>query len=102
MALIIKMPLEIENYSLDFSARLGAGETITLVSVTSVNMATGASSTSEIVAVTPAATVSGTEVIFWYQGGVVGEEHIITVEVTTSLGRTLEETVDLAVREEEQ
>ncbi len=102
MALITKTPYEIDSYYVDFVERLATGETIALVSVTSVNMATGLDSTAEIVATSPAPYVSGTQVIFWYQGGVVGEEHVISARVTTSANRSLEGTVDLQVQEEEQ
>lgn len=102
MALITKTAYEKDSYYVDFVSRLAAGETITLVSVTSINMATGLDSTAEIIASAPAPSVSGTQVIFWYQGGAAGEEHVISARVATSNNRSLEGTVDLSVREEEQ
>ena len=97
---IQKQPYEVQDYSLDFALRLVAGETLTLVSVTSINLATGADSTSALVGSSPPPAVSGTKVVFWLKDGVDGEHHKVTVKVTTSTGQSLEGDIDVFVVEE--
>lgn len=99
MAKIIKTPAMVDNYFVDFAARLGTGETLTGPSVTAFDLTAGRDVTADMIG-TPAPAVSGTQVIFWYQGGVANRDYFFGVKVGTSAGRTLEEDVDVQVRTE--
>lgn len=86
-----------DSYYVDFVNQLGTGETIALGSVTAFDPTNGLDLSSELIAASPAPAVSGTQVIFWYQGGVAGNTYTISVKVTTSAGRSLEGDVDMQV-----
>jgi len=95
---IYKCPFEQYAVSLDFSADLGAGNTIaSLSAVTATNNLTQADSTAEVVAPTPAPTISGTAAIFDVMGGAVGETHTISVRVVSSSGEKYQGDITLRV-----
>jgi hypothetical protein len=99
---IYKSPYEQFGVSLDFSADIGAGNTITSISaVTAVNNLTQANSTAEVIAAAPAPAISssGTAVAFEVTGGVVGESHLISVQIVTSVGEKYQGDVTLRVVE---
>ena len=75
-----KRPFEEIDYSYNFSNKAGSS-TITLVSVTSTNMKTGASSTNNIIAASPTPAVSPgtTKVVFRVRGGVTGDSHLCII-----------------------
>jgi len=98
---IYKSPYEQFGVSLDFTAAIGAGNTLTGISaVTAVNNLTQANSTAEVIAPTPAPSISssGTAVVFQVTGGVVGETHLISVEIVSSIGEKHQEDVTLRVK----
>ena len=97
---IKKQPDEILDYALDFSGRLETGETITLTSCMSVNLETGADSSAALISTSPAPAVSGQAVVFWLENGADGEHHKVTVIVTSSGGRDLEDDLDVFIVEE--
>ena len=100
MSAIVKTPSEVDSYFLDFVNQLSTGETISTSSVTAYDVLNARDATAQIISTSPAPSVSGTQVIFWYQGGTVNGRYIIAVKVTTSLNRALEGDVDLLVKQE--
>ena len=99
---IFKQPFENLDYNLDFVERLEEAETISLTGggVTSINVLTGEDSTDAIIgADAQAPAISGSKVIFWVKAGANDEQHKITVRITTSGARKLEEDLDLVVVE---
>ena len=97
---IYKRPYEQFGVSLDFSANIGAGNTLNSINtVTAVNSLTQANSTAEVIAAAPAPSISpsGTAVVFEVTGGVVGETHLISVEVVSSIAEKHQEDVTLRV-----
>ena len=97
---IYKYPFEQFAVSLDFTADLGAGNTIASVSaVSAVSNLTGQGSTAEVIAATPAPAISssGTAVVFEVSGGVVGETHTISVQVVSSIGEKYQGDVTLRI-----
>ena len=99
LALIPKQPFEEINYAVDFSPDLAAGVTLTLVSCTAVNVATGADSTAAVIAAAPPPAVAGQTVAFCAKDGTDGDVHKITVKVSTSAGEKLEADLDLFIVE---
>lgn len=97
MATIVKTLYEKLPSSWDFAANLSQGETITLVSVTAMNLHTGADSTAGVISTNPAPGVSGSQVTFWVEGGAAGDRHAVSIKVTTSQDQQLEGTVYLDV-----
>lgn len=97
MATISKTPFEKFPASWDFSAVLSQGETISLSGVTAKAFLGASDTTAQVIATSPAATVQGSVVTFWVQGGTVGDRHAISVKVSTSLGQQLEGTVYLEI-----
>lgn len=83
--IIPKTPYEAFLCSMDFAAQTGM-DSITVVSVTAVNMSNGTNSTGAVIATSPAPVVSGSKVIYMAQGGNVGEQHRVSIKVqdTTS------------------
>jgi len=99
---IYKSPYEQFGVSLDFSADIGAGNTVSSINaVTATNNLTQANSTAEVIAIAPAPSVSssGTAVVFQVTGGVVGESHLISVQIVSSIGEKHQEDVTLRVVE---
>jgi len=99
---VYKCPFEQFEVSLDFSADIGAGNTLSSISaVTAVNDLTQTDSTAEVVAATPAPTISasGTAVVFEVTGGVVGETHLISVQIVSSVGEKYQGDLTLRVVE---
>jgi len=99
---IYKSPYEQFGVALDFSADIGSGNTLTNISaVTAANYLTQANSTAEVIAAIPAPSISasGTAVMFEVTGGEVGETHLISVEILSSIGEKHQEDVTLRVVE---
>ena len=99
---VYKSPYEQFGVSLDFSEDIGAGNTITSISaVTAVNNLTQANSTAEVIAAAPVPSISasGTAVAFEVTGGVVGETHLISVQIVSSVGEKYQGDVTLRVVE---
>ena len=99
---IYKSPYEQFGVSLDFGADIGAGNTVTSISaVTAVNNLTQADSTAEVIAAAPVPVISssGTAVAFEVTGGVVGESHLISVQIVTSVGEKYQGDATLRVVE---
>ena len=99
---IYKFPYEQFAVSLDFSADIGPGNTVTSINaVTAINNLTQANSTAEVIAASPAPSISssGTAVAFEVTGGVVGETHLISVQIVSSIGEKHQADVTLRVVE---
>jgi hypothetical protein len=99
---IYKTPFEQYTVSIDFSADVGAGNTVaSIAAVTAVSNLTGLDSTAEVIASLPAPGISssGTAVIFGVTGGVVGETHTISVQIVSSLGEKYQGDITLRVVE---
>jgi hypothetical protein len=99
---VYKNPYEQFSVSLDFSNDVGAGNTIASINaVTAISNLTGLDSTAEVVAATPAPSVSssGTAVAFDVTGGVAGETHTISVQVVSSIGEKYQGEITLRVVE---
>jgi hypothetical protein len=80
--IVTKTPFEIFNCGVDFTGAVGT-DVITLVSVTSVNVATRADSTAVIIAASPAPAIFGATktVIFTVQAGNSGETHLVSARI---------------------
>lgn len=96
MAVIYKTPFETNDYFVDFSKQLSSGETLVSFSVTAFNETAQSDATAEIIGPT-APSISGTQIVFWYQGGILNNLYVISVQATTSQGRGLEGDVNLIV-----
>ena len=99
---IYKSPYAQFGVSLDFSEDIGAGNTLTSINaVTAINTLTQANSTAEVIAASPAPAISssGTAVVFEVTGGVVGETHLISVQIVSSIGEKYQGDVTLRVVE---
>jgi hypothetical protein len=95
---VYKAPYEQFAVSLDFAADIGTGSTIaSITAVTATSNLTGLDSTAEVIAASPAPQVSGTAVIFEVTGGVVGETHTISVQITSSIGEKYQGDVTLRI-----
>jgi molybdopterin-binding protein len=95
---IYKAPFEQFAVSLDFAADIGSGNSIaSIVSVKAVSDLTGLDSTEEVIATTPAPTISGTAVAFEVTGGAVGETHTISVQIISSIGEKYQGDVTLRI-----
>ena len=81
-----KYPDEVQNYAVDWTARL-EGETITSCTPT---VTTGS-------AIINSHGVTGAVLTIWIRGGDAGETCIVTCEAVTSGGRTLEIPVALPI-----
>ncbi len=95
-----KQPFEELNCAIDFSNSLAADDTITLDEFLATNSKTGAVSTSEVIAATPAPVVDDQTIAFRVIGGVDGDRHKITARVSVSTGEKLEADLDLFVKEQ--
>ncbi len=99
---IYKSPYEQFAVSLDFGSHLGTGNTVTTITaVTAISNLAQANSTAEVIAAAPAPSISasGNAVKFQVTGGVVGETHLISVQVVSSIGEKHQEHVTLRVVE---
>jgi hypothetical protein len=96
-----KTPEESYDIYKDFAAPLGSDSIASITRVTSVNERTGADSTSEIIAASPAPSVVGAKVYYWVKknGGIAGERHKVTVEILTAGGRTFVSTNHIEIWE---
>ena len=77
---LCKQPTEFGRYSMDFVNLLGVGETISSVSGVSSAKIGGGSSDITISSITS----SGTQVLFWIDGGTDGTRERIQATLTTS------------------
>jgi len=94
-----KAPADQFDYALDFTPVLVAGEAITtIVSISSAQQPGGTDSTAEIIGPTPPA-IDGAAVVFWLQGGNLGEQHQISVIITTDQNREYTGIVNLDIQE---
>jgi hypothetical protein len=82
VGVIYKPYLDQVNASIDFASLVSGGETLVLVSVTSVNVKTGADSTAALIATNPAPALNGTVVSFQLIDGQKGEHHLVTAKIT--------------------
>ena len=99
LLIITKTPFEVFNCSVDFAQAVGT-DSITLVSVTSVNVATKADSSATIIAAspTPAIVPMTDKVVFAVQGGITGETHLVSVRISdTTTGEKFEGQIRLQV-----
>jgi hypothetical protein len=92
---VAKLPGEAFDICVNFANR--AHGAITLNSITSTLIANNTDSTSAIISVSPAPTVSGPVVTFRIQGGENGQTHLIYVSITDGQGDILEQRVTLTV-----
>lgn len=85
---LTKQSFEAFDASIDFVNLIKGVETISLTGggVTSIKDSTGADSTSTIIALSPAAAISGTKVTFRVNAGVDTDSHTITAKVVASGG----------------
>lgn len=81
---VIKQPSESRQYTMEFAALLGVGETLSTVTSVLVDKVT-----SPVLAVS-ATAVAGTQCTFRLAGGLGGTKYKVTAIVTTSGGNTLE------------
>jgi hypothetical protein len=103
MASTWKDPFDVFDYSLSFVPDLQVGETIaTIVSVKAIYQGNYIEDkTASIIKASPAPAISGTNaVVFWLQGGNIGEEYLVAVVVTTSQGRTYTGVLNLQILEQ--
>jgi hypothetical protein len=84
----IKDPIDVVDVGWDWSDVLGPGETIILAEV---NEPTG------IVVANP--SVGGDIVTARVSGGTAGQDYALPCKITTSLGETFEESIQMCVRE---
>jgi hypothetical protein len=97
---IYKAPYEQFAVSLDFSADIGAGNSIaSITAVTAKSSLTGLNSTEEVIASDPPPAISGTAVVFTVMGGVVGERHTIAVQIVSSIGEQYQGDITLEIVE---
>ena len=85
-----KMPSENWDYALDFADVIPAGDSLaSVVSVTLVNVATGADTTADLIdsAGGHVPAISAMVVVFCIKSGVLREQHHIEVAVLTTGGR---------------
>jgi hypothetical protein len=75
------------DYVFDWSSWLESGETITSYDITS---ATGLTKGLD-------SELSG-KVVVWLSGGTIGENYEVSCEITTSLGRTDERTIEISIQ----
>ncbi len=97
---IVKQPSEELDCSIEFAADLAVGETLVLDGVTAINIATGADSTSLVIATSPAPQISGTKLLWRTKDGLDTQQHKITAKVHTSAGQKFEVDIGLNVVEE--
>lgn len=97
---ITKTPSIVDNFFVDFVNQLGVGEILSgPPTVTAFNTTLGIDASGEVIAA-PAPAIAGSKVIFWYKGGAVGQQYILSVVCPTSFNRTLEADVNLSVQQE--
>jgi hypothetical protein len=105
---ICKAPFEQFAVSIDFSADIGAGNSIaSITSVTAVSSLSGLDSTADVIASAPAPAIStsGTAIVFTVagyaadgpSGGVVGERHTVSVQIVSSIGEKYQGDVTLEI-----
>jgi hypothetical protein len=87
---VSKRPYEQFPVSLDFSANLAEGETITLDTVVAETYPARVDSTARLIATDPAPAVEGSSVAFTVEDGTSGEKHLAMVRVITSAGQKLQ------------
>ena len=93
-----KQPTDLFTVGANFSSELATGETITSKAVTSVNGATGASSTSTVIDVSGISS-DALSILANMKAGIDGETHIIKFIATTSASNVYEKQVSMRVKE---
>ncbi len=98
-ATITKTAQEQYGVAIEFSGKLPAATGLAAATMSAVNTATNLDATPVVLA-SAVGTISGTQVSFFVQGGVIGQTYRITAVVTLTPGTpvpTLVETVNLVV-----
>jgi hypothetical protein len=85
-----KDPNEVLDFQIDWSARLASDETISTSSWT----ITGADS----VLVEDSNDIDDTNTIIWLSAGTLGERYLLTNRITTTGGRTMDQSAYLKIR----
>jgi hypothetical protein len=97
---VYKTPYEQFAVSLDFTADIGAGNSIaSITAVTATSDLTRLDSTEEVIASSPVPAISGTAVIFTVTGGAVGERHTVSVQIVSSIGEKYQGDITLEIVE---
>jgi hypothetical protein len=97
---IYKAPFEQFGIALDFSADIGAGNSIaSIAAVTATSELSKLDSTSEVIDASSPPGISGTAVNFKVRGGVPGETHTISVQIVSSIGEKYQGDVTLRIVE---
>ena len=91
-----KQPNEREYLQIDFSSRLGSGETLSAIKKCKCYDSDGNDVTSEII---EDPVYDETSVKFWFKDGTSRNRYNLTVRVETSTGAILEEDLILIVEE---
>jgi len=92
-----KQPWEAFFIAVDFSDRLETGETISSVTVTAINIATGADATATVIT---GSSIDGEDIEIKVKAGTTGDDYKITTKIITSSANSLEEDVIMHVIEE--
>ena len=85
-----KDPNEVLDYQIDWGERLQTGETIS----TSTWTITG----SDSVLVEDNNSISGENTVIWLSAGTLGVRYLLTNRITTSGGRTMDQSVRLKIQ----
>ena len=94
---VTKQPNERFKVFIDFAKRLQTGETLNSVSVTSKKVADGSDSSATIIS---QAAVNGPKLEARVSAGTAGDDHVVQMRASTSLGNTLEDEISLLIRED--
>ena len=98
---VYKKPFEQFGIEIDFSADVGAGNTVaSITAVKATNQLTGADSTTQVIASTPAPSIvspGNTGVAFEVTGGAAGETHTIAVQIVSSIGEKYQGEITLRI-----
>lgn len=97
IGMVTKRPAEKLYVYADFVDAIGSENTATLVSVVASNSVTGVATTSEVIASSPAASITGYKVKWLCIDGSAGGQHKMTVTVDSSTGETFQADVDLRI-----
>jgi hypothetical protein len=99
MIKINKTPYIKSYFSVDFSQQLGLAEALQSATVTA-ETPDGTDVTAQMISSSPPPAIAGSQVIFWYQNGTIGQVYIVRVKAVTSLGQQLESDVEIHVLSE--
>lgn len=93
---ILKQPNEIEDYSINFRARLGANTISSIESATVIDLADNSDVAATIL---DTVTISGTKILFRLKNGTDGKRYRINIRVILNNGEKIEDEVNLNVDE---